>query len=64
MIIFIGVLLILLIRFLLSSDPEAQCGVFDLELQDESLRPHYVGLPPLPCVVFLDLLLECSPSLR
>ncbi|KAJ7032301.1 hypothetical protein C8F04DRAFT_1185149 [Mycena alexandri] len=29
-------------------DPEAVCGVTDVELQDVSLRPHYVGLPPLP----------------
>ncbi|KAJ7161106.1 hypothetical protein C8R46DRAFT_1038268 [Mycena filopes] len=29
-------------------DPDAPCGVNDIELQDPSLRPHYVGLPPLP----------------
>ncbi|KAJ6506336.1 hypothetical protein C8R47DRAFT_1209525 [Mycena vitilis] len=29
-------------------NPNAPCGVFDLDLQDESLRSHYVGLPPLP----------------
>ncbi|KAJ7705910.1 hypothetical protein B0H16DRAFT_1746990 [Mycena metata] len=29
-------------------DPDAPCGVFDIELQDVSLRPHYIGLPPLP----------------
>ncbi|KAJ6452019.1 hypothetical protein C8R47DRAFT_1229578 [Mycena vitilis] len=29
-------------------NPKAPCGVFDLDLQDESLRSHYVGLPPLP----------------
>ncbi|KAJ7261630.1 hypothetical protein C8J57DRAFT_1336662 [Mycena rebaudengoi] len=29
-------------------DPTAECGVFDLDLQDEVLRPLYVGLPPLP----------------
>ncbi|KAJ7152415.1 hypothetical protein C8R46DRAFT_1228748 [Mycena filopes] len=29
-------------------DPDAACGVNDLELQDDSLKPHYAGLPPLP----------------
>ncbi|KAJ7734604.1 hypothetical protein B0H16DRAFT_1731671 [Mycena metata] len=31
-------------------DPEAPCGVANIELQDESLRPHYLGLHPLPSV--------------
>ncbi|KAJ7758176.1 hypothetical protein DFH07DRAFT_940365 [Mycena maculata] len=31
-------------------DPKAPCGVFDLELQDGSLKPHYIGLPPLPAL--------------
>ncbi|KAJ7079857.1 hypothetical protein C8R44DRAFT_754553 [Mycena epipterygia] len=30
-------------------DELAPCGVADLDLQDEALRPHYSGLPPLPC---------------
>ncbi|KAJ7279536.1 hypothetical protein C8J57DRAFT_1303567 [Mycena rebaudengoi] len=29
-------------------DPAAPCEVFDLEIQDEVLKPLYVGLPPLP----------------
>ncbi|KAJ7241284.1 hypothetical protein C8J57DRAFT_1527027 [Mycena rebaudengoi] len=29
-------------------NPKAECGVFDLLLQDEALRELYVGLPPLP----------------
>ncbi|KAJ7677840.1 hypothetical protein DFH06DRAFT_1316635 [Mycena polygramma] len=29
-------------------NPKAPCGVFDLDLQDPALRPHYVGLHPLP----------------
>ncbi|KAJ7119965.1 hypothetical protein C8R43DRAFT_960035 [Mycena crocata] len=29
-------------------DPKAKCGVFDVKLQDPTMRPHYVGLPPLP----------------
>ncbi|KAJ7631398.1 hypothetical protein DFH06DRAFT_1140640 [Mycena polygramma] len=29
-------------------NPKAPCGVFDIELQDETLRPHYIGLHPLP----------------
>ncbi|KAJ7611888.1 hypothetical protein DFH06DRAFT_1345280 [Mycena polygramma] len=29
-------------------NPKAPCGVYDLNLQDLSLREHYVGLPPLP----------------
>lgn len=30
------------------SDEFAPCGVADIDLQDEALRPHYGGLPPLP----------------
>ncbi|KAJ7143093.1 hypothetical protein C8R43DRAFT_1130883 [Mycena crocata] len=29
-------------------DPKAKCGVFDVKIQDPTMRPHYVGLPPLP----------------
>ncbi|KAJ6548900.1 hypothetical protein B0H19DRAFT_1265694 [Mycena capillaripes] len=29
-------------------DSDAPCGVFELQLQDPALRPHYVGLHPLP----------------
>ncbi|KAJ7182682.1 hypothetical protein C8R43DRAFT_1116316 [Mycena crocata] len=31
-------------------DPKSKCGVFDVKLQDPSLRPHYIGLPPLPAL--------------
>ncbi|KAJ7171044.1 hypothetical protein C8R46DRAFT_1216644 [Mycena filopes] len=36
-------------------DPDAPCGVFDVELQDPALKPTYVGLPPLP-----DMLVDNS----
>ncbi|KAJ6522934.1 hypothetical protein DFH09DRAFT_1191008 [Mycena vulgaris] len=29
-------------------DATAKCGVFDLSIQDKSLRPGYIGLHPLP----------------
>ncbi|KAJ7271548.1 hypothetical protein C8J57DRAFT_1507448 [Mycena rebaudengoi] len=45
---------------------DAKCEVFDLELQDEVLRPLYIGLPPLPgdrwIVASYDPKDRCSPE--
>ncbi|KAJ7697471.1 hypothetical protein B0H17DRAFT_1130438 [Mycena rosella] len=41
-------------------DVAAPCGVFDLDLQDESLRPSYVGLHPLPALRRIIPAFDCN----
>ncbi|KAJ7822379.1 hypothetical protein B0H14DRAFT_2598563 [Mycena olivaceomarginata] len=41
-------------------DPDAPCGVSDIDLQDPILQPSYKGLPPLPSVFADFFVLNCS----